>query len=57
MAVMGEVNHLARGSHSGEQPKGFLGAEIIERFHDVVGEERCWGICSSEFVIAGYSQR
>jgi hypothetical protein len=47
MAVMGEVNHLARGSHSGEQPKGFLGAEIIESNVSIMSSaKKGAGVCA-----------
>ena len=54
---MGEVDHLARGGHAGEQTKGFFRSKIVERLHDVVGEKRGGSVSPREFVIPGYAQR
>ena len=54
MAVMGEVDHLARGGHSREQAKCLFRSKIVERLHDVVGEKRGGSVSPREFVIPGY---
>jgi len=56
MTMVGEVNDLPRGGHAGEQPEGFFGAEVVERLHDVVGEERGWGMRAGELVISRHAQ-
>ncbi len=40
MLMMGEVNNLADLGHLRQQAEGFLGSLVVERFHDVVGDER-----------------
>src|SRR5260221_11173625 len=57
ITMVGEVNDLPRGGHAGEQPKGFFGAEIVERLHDVVGEKRGWGVRAGELGMSPQAQR
>jgi hypothetical protein len=51
--MVGEVDDLADAAHVGEQAQRLLGAEVIERLHDVVGDERRRRPGPGEFVIAG----
>lgn len=53
VTVMGRDDDLAGARHGGEQPAGFLGAEIIEGLEDVVCDERQGraGLC--ELMVAG----
>src|SRR3546814_9968823 len=39
MPVVRQVDHLADPGHLREQAAGLLGAEVVEGFHDVVGDE------------------
>ncbi len=50
---MREVNHLADLGHFREQAKCLLRAEIIERLHDIVGDERHRTASAGKLVIAG----
>jgi hypothetical protein len=38
--MVGEINHLTHFRHVSEASKRFLGAEIVERLHDIIGDER-----------------
>ena len=55
--MMREVDHLPMAGHLSEQPEGLLGAKIVERFHDVVCDERNGSTIGDELVISRYPER
>ena len=55
--MMGEIDHLPHPPHLREQAQRLLGAEMVEGFHDVVGDEGRRDAGAGEFVIAGDAQR
>ncbi len=50
--VMSEVDDLSGLRHLGEQAEGFLGAKIVERLHDIVGDERHSAATTRELIIS-----
>lgn len=53
---MGEVNDLPNTGHSAEQSENFLRPEMIEGFHDVIGDEGNRGPELGKLVISGEAQ-
>src|ERR1700722_18060706 len=57
MPVMRQIYDLPNVSHIGQQPDRFFGTEIVERLHDVIGNERNWRTHSRELVVTRDPQR
>ena len=54
--VMREIDHLARPRHFSKQPEHLLRPDMVEGFHDVVGDEGNRGPKLGEFVVSGKPQ-
>lgn len=56
MAMVAQIDHLPE-RRIREQTERFLGAEIVEGFQDIVGDEGNRTVAFDEFPIAGDTQR
>ena len=57
MAMVAQIDHLPEFRRIREQTERFLGAEIVEGFQDIVGDEGNRTVAFDEFPIAGDTQR
>jgi hypothetical protein len=54
MPMMGQVNHLPNAGHIRKEPERFFGAEIVERFHDIIRNEGNGTPRKNKFMIPGH---